>query len=144
MPAITLLFGLLFLCLGGGVYGYLELTIAEGEKVSYTALIPAIPGVLLLVLGLAGFVASLRPHAMHAAALVGLLALLAGGGKAGMDLAKTGGDLSELPLPVATASSAGMGLLGLIFLVFCVKSFIDARKKRKKLQASASKPVSES
>ncbi|MEM9251584.1 MAG: hypothetical protein AAGB29_04465 [Planctomycetota bacterium] len=143
MPAITMFFGLLFLLLGGGVYAYLGITVEEGDKVSPTALIPAIPGLLLLVLGLAGLVASLRPHAMHGAALVGLLALLAGGGKAAMDMAKAGGQVAELALPVATLSSALMGMLGFVFVLVCVKSFLSARAKRKKLAASAAASVSE-
>jgi hypothetical protein len=142
MPAITVFFGLLLLCLGGGVYGYLGWAVEDGAKPSYTALIPAIPGLLLVVLGLAGFVASLRPHAMHAAALVGLLALLAGGGKAVMDLVKAGG-IDELERPLATASSGAMGLIALVFLVFCIRSFIAARKRNRQLADSAAKPVAE-
>ncbi|MEO0587156.1 MAG: hypothetical protein AAF078_05900, partial [Planctomycetota bacterium] len=118
-------------------------TAGPDDKVSYTALIPAVPGLLLLLFGLAGVVAALRPHAMHAAALVGLLATLAGGGKAVMDLSKVGFDTAQLPLPVATLSSGLMGLLGLVFVVLCVFSFLAARKKRKALAASATAPVTQ-
>ncbi|MEO0965502.1 MAG: hypothetical protein AAFY08_10310 [Planctomycetota bacterium] len=140
MPAITLFFAVLFLLLGGAFYGYTAVATDSAEK---TALIPAIPGLLLLVLGLAGLVASLRPHAMHGAAAIGLLALLAGLGKAIGDFAKAGGSIGELALPMATLQSALMGLLGLIFVAFCVNSFMAARAKRKKLAASAAAPVSE-
>jgi hypothetical protein len=69
MPRITVLFSLGYIALG--LVGYL---LTGG--VHMTALIPAFVGVILLVLGLLGQKKNLRAHVMHAALLIGLLALL--------------------------------------------------------------------
>ncbi|MEM6334587.1 MAG: hypothetical protein AAF823_14740 [Planctomycetota bacterium] len=143
MPAITLLFGLLFIALGAAFYGVGYANATPEDPVHWTAAIPAIPGVLLVLLGLVGYVASLRPHAMHAAALIGLLAFLAGAGKAVGDLSKAGFDIAALGNTKATLSSGLMGALGLAFVALCVASFLAARKKRKALAASAAAPITQ-
>jgi len=66
---------------------------------------------------------------MHVAALVGLLGALGGFGR-GIPklLAGPGVDATISP---AVWASLSMGLISLVFLVLCVKSFIDARLARK-------------
>ena len=66
MPSITIIFGLLLTLLG--VSGY-----SLSGTSSVTALIPALFGLLLLVLGFLARSESDRKHAMHVAATVGLV-----------------------------------------------------------------------
>lgn len=94
-----------------------------------TALIPLAFGTPILVCGaLALAKPGLRKHVMHVAAMFGLLGTLGG---LGMGLPKLGAVLAgTAPRPVATALQIVMGVLSLIFLALCVKSFIDARRAR--------------
>ena len=69
MPRITTLVGALLTLLG--LAGY-----AGSGQASKTALIPAGFGAVLAALGLAGRSEGLRRHAMHGAAVVGLLGAL--------------------------------------------------------------------
>jgi hypothetical protein len=114
-------FGAAFIALG--VAGYF----GTGQT-SLTALIPAALGVVLLILGLIARDPRKRKHAMHAAAIVGLIGFLG----AGRGLTKIGPLLSGEPVdrPNAVIAQAVMALLSLIFLALCVKSFIDARRNR--------------
>ena len=96
-----------------------------------TALIPAAAGVLLLVCGLIarGGEKALK-HAMHAAAMVGLLGFLAAAGRLGMVLAA---QFDDEPPPVSTlgvSSLAAMAAICAVFVGLCVKSFRDARERR--------------
>ena len=65
---------------------------------------------------------------MHAAAVLGLVAVLG----AGRGLTKILPLLSGEPVerPNAVIAQAVMALLGLIFVGLCIKSFIDARRNR--------------
>lgn len=122
MTRICILAGVL-LCVVG-LSGYV-LT----ERVSLTALIPAIPGVLLVILG--GIAASprLRKHAMHGAVLVGLLGFLGtadGLWKGARVLAG-----SPMDRPAAAFSKGLTALICLLFVALCVRSFIAARRARK-------------
>jgi len=102
-----------------GLAGYLL-----SEKASpVTALIPAIPGLILIVCGLIART-GLRALkiAMHVAALIGLLGLLAG---AGALIARWNGEFG-----LAQTVQAAMAAICGVFLVLCVKSFRDARKRR--------------
>jgi prolipoprotein diacylglyceryltransferase len=122
----SVVFGLLLTILG--VYGF----ISTGMR-HPTALIPAGVGLVLVVLGALARKESLRKHAMHAAAVVGLLGFFAGAGRflyelsAGKDVTGTAG-LSTLTMAVLCA----------VFVALCVKSFIDARRRRRKTEAEAS------
>jgi hypothetical protein len=120
MPRITVVFSLVYIALGlGGFF----LTGA----VHKTALIPAVIGAVLLVLGLLGRNEKLRMHVMHAALLVGLLALLG-----------TAGSLLKLPAaldgtaarPGAVYAQAATAVLSVVYLAFGVRSFIAARRAR--------------
>lgn len=122
MPRITLIIGLALVILGLGFYGGLALAAGEGEAVSWTALIPAIPGVLLIGLGaLAAAKPTWRKHVMHVAMLLGVLVVLAG---LGMGVPA----MLDEPGAAAAIEQVLMGLLGLVFVVLGVKSFIDARR----------------
>lgn len=120
MPRITVIFSLLFIALGLGGY-----FLTGG--VHTTALIPAIIGVVLLVLGLLGGKEKLRMHVMHAALLIGLLALLG-----------TVRSLPQLPAafdgtaerPGAVFAQAATAVLAAVYLGLGVRSFIAARRAR--------------
>lgn len=114
---------------------------SEGEakekvgKKSPTALIPAGVGLLLALCGMLALKESMRKHAMHGAATVGLLGAVAGAGKGGMDLGKFfSGDPS-----LNQRSFLFVWLMALIcgvFVFLCVQSFRAARKQREAEQAS--------
>lgn len=120
MPRITVIFSLIYIALG--LAGFF-LTGA----VHKTALIPAVIGVVLLVLGLLGNKENLRMHVMHAALLVGLLAFLG-----------TARALPKLPAaidgtadrPGAVFAQAATAILSLVYLALGVRSFIAARRAR--------------
>lgn len=89
---------------------------------SFTAFIPAGFGLLIALCGAIAIKEAARKHAMHVAALVGLLGLLGG---FGMGIRKV---LSEPGL--AAYSQLFLGVVCLIFLIVCIRSFIAARKAR--------------
>ncbi len=95
---------------------------------SVTALIPAFLGIPVLVLGLLALNEKYLKHVMHGAAV---LMLLGFGGTVG-GLIKffrmLGGEVFERPSAITV--QAIMALLCLIFLIFAIKSFIDARRKK--------------
>ena len=119
MPRIIFIFATIFVLLGVGAY------LATGAQ-SWTALIPAILGLLLALAG--GFSLKSLKHGGHAAATVGLLGFL--GSLRG--LTKLPALLSGAPLerPAAVATQSVMAILCLVFVALCVKSFIDARRGR--------------
>ena len=120
MPRITVIFSVIYIALGLGGY---FLT----GSVHKTALIPAAIGVILLVLGLLGSNEKLRMHVMHAALLIGLLALLG-----------TASSLLKLPSaidgtalrPGAVFAQAATAVLSVVYLGVGVRSFIAARRAR--------------
>ena len=121
MPTLAIVFGIVLNAMGFGAY------VASG---AFTSLIPAGFGTIIFLSGLASvFVPKIRMHLMHVAALVGLLGTLGG---LGMGLPKLGALLSGTAArPLASGMQIAMGVVCLIFLVLCVKSFIDARRARK-------------
>lgn len=92
---------------------------------SWTALIPAIVGALFLVGAFIGKKPEKRKLGMHISAGVALLGFLG----ASHPLVKVlqGGEFGA-----AQVSAALMGVLCLVFLIFAIKSFIDARKNTQK------------
>ena len=122
MASLTIMFGVLMILLGVG--GYL-LTGAA----SPTALIPAYPGVLFVVLGVLARNERMRKHVMHLAAALSLVGFLAMAAMGWVKLARWAG--GTVPArPAAVISQSILGLLLLIFLVLCVRSFINARRAR--------------
>src|SRR5262245_34205807 len=116
MANISVLFGLLLTILG--TYGYFGT-----PTTSITALIPAFAGVPLILLGFLAYQESLRKHMMHAAAMLALLGFLAAVGRA----ISVAGNWEWKTSTVSLLIMAG--LCG-VFEALCVKSFIDARRRR--------------
>jgi hypothetical protein len=117
VPIVTVITGVLLI--GLGAVGYL-LTEAP------TSLIPAGFGVFLVVLGALANREKLRMHAMHGAVLIGLLGLI--GALVRVVPAALSG---EIALPRAFAMQVVMAVICAIYVALCVKSFIDARRRRK-------------
>jgi uncharacterized membrane protein len=95
---------------------------------SITALIPAFLGIPVLVLGWLAMNEKYLKHAMHG---VAVLMLLGFGGTVGglfKFFRMIGGEVFERPSAIII--QAIMAVLCLIFLIFAIKSFIDARKKK--------------
>jgi len=91
---------------------------------SPTALIPAIFGLVLALLGLISRMKDdLRKHLMHAAAAIALIGFILTAGRLVMNL-------GNLTLSAAVLSQLAMALISLIFVVLAVKSFADARRNR--------------
>ena len=100
-----------------GVVGYVAT-----DRQSATALIPAVLGLLLLVFGWLARNDGYRKHAMHAVAFIALLGLL---GTIRGFIRLLGG--------TATPAAISQGLTAILagaLLVLCIKSFIDARRRR--------------
>ena len=120
MSSTTLAFAFAYLVLGIGGF------VLTGST-HKTALIPCIFGVLFLIFGLLARKDNLRNHAMHAAVLVALLALL-GTAKALAYLPDLFRGTSEKPAAVITQSlNAGLSIL---YIFLAVRSFIQARRAR--------------
>ena len=119
MANTALAFGLVLIVLG--VIGY----VATGAS-SPTALIPSALGALLALTGAIARNPAKRKHAMHAAAVIGLLGFLG----AARGLAKIGAVLSGEPVdrPAAIVAQSVMAVLCLVFVILCVRSFINARR----------------
>ncbi len=114
----AIIIGVLLILLGVGFYA------ASGAN-SWTALLPAILGALLLACGLAARQKeSWRKHAMHVAAAVALLGALGSLGRAVPAL--LGGTGSTLAI---TEQLIAAGLM-LVFVALAVQSFIAARRER--------------
>jgi hypothetical protein len=129
MPTIALVIGGLLTALGVIAYTSPDL-LGTGKTHEPTALSPAVVGVLLMFTGLVSLVApQMRKHAMHAAAILGLLGTL--GGFMPMVLRKF--DFSTAAVKVGL----GMTVLSAVFLALCIKSFIDARRRREALALSS-------
>lgn len=124
MPKTAVIFGILLDLLGTGAF------VATGST-HFTALIPLVFGTPILLCGLLAMIKpDLRKHAMHVAAMFGLLGALGG---LGMGLPKLGALMDgTAQRPVAVALQIAMGVIALVFLALCIKSFIDARRARTK------------
>lgn len=120
MAPTTLVFGFAYIILG--IAGFV--TTGSAHK---TALIPCVFGILFLILGLLARKDHLRKHVMHATVLIALLAF-AGTVKALGHLPDLIHGTAERPAAVITQSiNAGLSLL---YIVFAVRSFIQARRAR--------------
>lgn len=119
MANSSIIFGLLLIILGA--WGYF------GTGMQHpTALIPSGVGLILAALGALALRDAFRKHAMHAAAAVALLGCLLG---AGWFIARP--FLGKPIADTAGMSTATMAVLCGVFVALCVKSFIDARRRRK-------------
>ncbi len=130
MPAVTIIIGALLVALGlWGRFG------TEHGQESWTSLIPALVGGPLLILGALALKESLLKHAMHLAAMLGLIGLLAAGGRLAMLLPQ-----GRVQTP-SGLSTAGMTLLCGLFVALCVNSFIAARRRRRQREAVPNPPL---
>lgn len=120
MPQTAIWCGRLLVVVGIAGYAY---GLYVGNA-SWTALIPAIIGAILMALG---YVASssegLRRHMMHIAVVVGLLGFLAAASRLFMKA-------SEFTVSAASLSQIAMAVICLVFVVLAVRSFISARRDR--------------
>jgi hypothetical protein len=118
MPSTAIFCGVFLILIGiiGYVYGAMD------GNTSPTALIPAIFGLLLAILGaLANSKPDLRKHLMHGALLIALLGFI-------IPIIRILSKISTISLSPAVISQLAMALICLIFLVLGIKSFIDARR----------------
>jgi hypothetical protein len=122
MARLSVLVGLILTLVG--FVGYF----ASG-RVSVTALIPAMLGLALVILGrMAKRKPALLKHAMHGAALVALLGVAGTASRAMGVMTILGGGLVERP--AAVWSSFVTFVVCLLFLILCILSFIKARRQR--------------
>ena len=121
MPSTSIACGTLLILIG--ILGYIN-GVMTGHA-SVTALIPAMFGIVLLLLGVfARKSEGMRKHLMHAAVIVALLGFIA---TAGRLVSKIG----ELTYSAAVVSQVSMALVCLLFVILGVKSFADARRNSK-------------
>lgn len=129
MAIPTIVIGALLIIIG--LLGYFLGTPIEGaDSVSITALIPAFFGAVLFVLGL--FAAQIKGkavmHVMHTAVLVALLGLVG----SAMRIPKSIASIQEGGgQPLALYAQSAMAILCFVYIVLCVRSFINARIKKK-------------
>lgn len=120
MAPITICIGILLAALGP--IGWLA---SDENRQSWTAFIPSIFGVLLIVLGSLALQEKMRKHAMHAAVMVGLIGLIAAAVRA-VPVGLSG----DIKNPLAFGMTVTMAVICGVFVGLCVKSFIDARVRR--------------
>jgi len=106
--------------------GIISFLLSGGQ--SFTALIPTAFGLVLVGLGQLARREQARRHAMHAAAAVGLLALLGSVSGFVKVFSLLRGD--EVLRPAAVVAQSIMFVLSAVFVGLAVNSFIQARKKR--------------
>jgi len=121
MAKFSIVFGIILIILG--IVSYFGIS-----SESITALIPAFLGIPVLILGFLALNEKYLKHAMHAAAVLMLLGFA--GTVSGLIkfIRMIGGEVFERPSAIII--QAIMAVICLIFLVFAIKSFIDARRKR--------------
>lgn len=122
MAKLSITYGVIFILMG--LISYFGIS-----SESITALIPAFFGIPILILGWLGLNEKYLKHTMHAAAVLMLLGFI--GTMSGLIkfFKMLGG--AETARPAAVTVQAIMAVLCLVFLIFAVKSFIDARRNRK-------------
>ncbi len=122
MARTAIIIGLLLVSVSLGTIAY-----NQGFK-SPSVFIPAGIGVAIALCGLVAMKDSLRKHAMHFAALIGMLGGLGCLGMGASQLSKLGTD--KAPTPDKLGSVFATAVLCLVFVALCVRSFIQARKNR--------------
>jgi len=120
MPSTSIVSGILLMIIG--VTGYVFSVVNNNH--APTALIPAAFGAVLALLGVfAKLKEPLRKHLMHAAVLIGLIGFLISAGR-------LASQINKLQISLAVLSLTAMALICLVFVILCIKSFVDARKNR--------------
>lgn len=123
MAKLTITFGIVLILLG--IFGYVASPLHAP-----TALIPSIVGIILALLGgLASTEdAKKRMFHMHIAVAVGLLGFL-GTAKSIWDYIQMLRGV-QFAHPIAVEEKAAMSVVLLVFVILCVRSFINARRAR--------------
>ena len=123
MPFVTIVFGLALVA--QGCFFYFG---SNEAKPSMTALIPAFFGLPLLICGVVALKEKLLKHAMHVAAVLGLLGVIG----AGMRFLPKLFDFPTDPKGKRATTATGI-MFGIcvVFVALCVNSFIQARRRRK-------------
>jgi uncharacterized membrane protein len=122
MPKISIFFGILLSALG--LYGYFGM-----GRVSVTALIPLFIGAPIIILGVLAFEEKNLKHSMHAASVLVLLGLIGSVYRFLQKVILGNLDGSSIILII-------MSTICIIFLIFAINSFIEARKTRENKQAA--------
>lgn len=119
MRGMTMITGLILIALGLG--GYLV-----SSSKSFTALIPSLLGVLLLLLGWLAGKAAARKHALHGAILVAIVGIIGAsrGIRPFIELLMGG----EPERPLAAVVQSLTALFCAVLVVAGIRSFIQARK----------------
>lgn len=118
MPTVTITIGALLVALGAYAY-------TGSATRSAMTLIPAFFGIAFVLLGLlARRGDAMRRHAMHAAAALALVGVVAGIGPLAM------GGTNRFP-PLMIQATTGMMVLCAVLLALAVRSFITARRARR-------------
>ena len=119
MPSLSIFCGVLLILIG--ILGYVNGVMSD--RASYTALIPAIFGALLLLFGLvAQAKENLRKHLMHAAVAINP-------SRATTTAVRLIPRLGELTFSGAEIAQISMAVVCLLFVVLAVKSFVGTRRK---------------
>jgi len=123
MAKLTIGFGILLILLG--VFGY----VATGSS-HPTALIPTGIGILFVIFGVMANTENSKKRMlwMHISVTVALLTFL-GMIPSAIDCIRLAHGVS-FPYPAAVEEKAALGLFSLIYVLFCVRSFITARRSR--------------
>ncbi|MBT9329925.1 hypothetical protein [Paracidobacterium acidisoli] len=124
MAKLTIVFGLILILLG--IFGY----VGTGSQ-HPTALIPAYFGIALGILGGLAITnnAKRRMLIMHIAVTIGLLGFL-GTAKSIYDYFRMTVEHVEFPFPAAVEAKTAMAVILLLYVLLCVRSFIQARRAR--------------
>jgi uncharacterized membrane protein len=134
MALPTVITGLLLILVGLVGYFGAEPNPQTG-KVSPTALIPAAFGIVLVILGGLAFSDKLRKHAMHLAAVVGVLGIIGGFMPILRQINNTG---TFDPFKKSAVAGELMILICAVFVGLCVRSFVLARLSRQARNTSQS------
>jgi len=123
MAKLTITFGVLLILVG--IAGFM----ATGHA-HPTALIPAFVGLLFILFGSLANTEDSKKRMlwMHIAVTVGLLGFI-GTVPAAVDVFRLARG-TVFPHPIAIEEKASMSLLCLLYVAFCVRSFIAARRAR--------------
>ena len=123
MAKLTIVFGVLLMIVG--VTGF----VMTGSHAP-TALIPSLIGLILAISGSLAMTPDEKKRGlwMHIAVTVGLLGFL-GTIKSAYDVMELAHGV-EYPHPIAVMEKATTCLFCMIFVAFCIRSFIEARRAR--------------
>ena len=119
MPRLSILTGVTLTLLAAGSF-----ILSAGE--SWTALIPAIIGVPMILLGYVAKKESVKRHAMHAAVGIAMVGFLGSVRALPKFISMISGNSVERP--GAVAAQIIMAVICITFVGLGIKSFVDARR----------------